>query len=202
MPGVIVVPGLSSGGELSLADYPRQHGAGVLDVYYTAPFTAANASGIVPTTGQLRGFPVFIGKGGVLDGMGVDITGSVPATTFRVGIYKMTSDTNVYPNELVGESAAENSTVTAFKTFAIAATLESNKWYWFVINVSATAASFRGGNLVSRALGISPTGGNVLYFNNGIYVAQAYGAMPDPFPAGGTPFWSTKCPLIYWKFAA
>jgi hypothetical protein len=110
-----------------------------------------------------------------------------------MGIYTNTSDTNLYPDQLVSGSdgGSVSSATTGMKTNTISVTLAPMTLYWFAFNCSATAPTVRNVPL-NDAWAILGTD-NALGANLGLgwQVALTFGAMPSTFTASGTVSTST-----------
>jgi len=116
------------------------------------------------------------------DRIGINVTTAGAAGALaRLGIYKVDQST-YYPSSLVLDAGAVDCTGTGVKFITINQILEIG-WSLLalVVNDATIAMSY-------NDRGLTPLGGagpNILV-NYGWQVAQAYGALPDPYPAGGT----------------
>ena len=108
----------------------------------------------------------------------------------RAGIY---DDDGVYPDALIVSTAEMDCSVVGYKTNVIAETLTPGL-YWLVIISDATAAniSFRAmdynqSSPISYFAILGKDAGNfVLTPGTHWSLADAYGALPDPFPGGAS----------------
>lgn len=168
--------------------------------YYIAGAVNGLALGTgAPTAGIIRTIP-FIAprRGGVLDTLAYEITGSVAGNT-RIGLYENTSDTVLYPAKRLEDSGSIANSA-AFKTYAITRALVPGQMYWVAIQ-GDVAPTIRALGLTgfSSILGSGGAGGALNY---GLALTVAYGALPDPFTAGAADLQAVPVPALYFKFSA
>jgi len=165
--------------------------------YYVANTTNGN-----PTLGTskwiiqdaLYATPFIMANGGYINQIcfHIGVAGGV-AGTCRVGIYKATSQTNLYPHDLILDCGNFSFTAGAWDKWVYPSplALDPTEIYYFVINSNATFGVYTINQLcVSNLLGYRWTGfaGHAfsLIPNAGIVVVCPYN-LPNPFtPGGGT----------------
>lgn len=115
------------------------------------------------------------------DRIGINVTfaGGAGAAA-RLGIYRVDPDT-YYPTGLVLDAGAVDCTILGLREITINQILERGWWLLTTLNNDITIS------MSYNQQGISPLGGvgPINLVNYGWSVAQAYGALPNPFPAGG-----------------
>jgi len=190
-PGGVPFPGLGA----------HVFGAGGWDIYFvpglsnTAICSTAVVSGV-----RLYGIP-FVSpfRGGRISALAISVTAT--GQNARLGIYKATSEINMYPGALVASAAEIDCTPGGVLEGAVDFTFEPSTLYYAAYLGSAVItnriAASSGSNVVPT-LGTINMGAN----NYGCcYVAQAYGALPATFPGGAT-LDDGGFPCIGLKFAA
>ena len=168
----------------------------VTDVYYTQQGILTVTSALTPGIGTIRSRHIVFGRDGTVSSLGVTVQTGGANAKGRVGIWL--AGANGYPTTLVGESGELDLSTTGRKvatglSFPVSAALA----YWVgflggtlaatlsVMNDAVSFGSFAtaAGTTTTRAIGLS--------------VAQAYGAMPAAFPAGGvTTGTGTQIPVM------
>lgn len=117
----------------------------------------------------------------------------------RLGIYaNVKSEAEMYPGALVWESQPHNVVVVSDQALIANVQLEPLRLYWatWLWDQNKSMQSKLQDSLLDM-LGISFN--QTTTWNNLISVAQAYGALPDPFP-GGAAFSSSAAALIKIRF--
>lgn len=143
-------------------------------------------------------------RGGVLDRMGLYVTVGA-AGLIRLGVYKATSPQNLYPGDLIVDAGQVDTTVLGAKTLTINTQLAVGATYWAVC--LATLGDPGSGTINCLAVGGC---GQVLGHDPGfgvnpythLEVAQAFGALPATFPAGGALQWTAPIPALYMRFSS
>jgi len=116
-------------------------------------------------------------------GVEVDTAGGAGAK-MRLGIYK--DDGNYYPGDLVVDAGEIDCTTTGSKTLTIDEILEPGI-YWLVFNGNdATIKIYYMGGILG--ISVRPTYLDEVFCS--YYLDQAYGPLPDPFPAGATKYFN------------
>jgi len=185
----------------------RHRGTATIEAWYPAgQITSSDlgtSSGI--TTNTMYAAPWVEAEGCVLDYMGIRNTGTSGSAAARLGIYKATSATNLYPGELIKDTGALGSMgSTGAKTIALSpnVTLEPNTLYWFVLLFGTAAVQVR---RVVPGSGHAIFGVNNAFDNEiqrGLTVAQTYGALPSTFPAGAVVISTGDVPAIFARLAS
>ena len=181
-------------------------GAGLERWYYGGLLTAnaAFGTGINPANNSLFSFPFCAPRGGTLDRIAINNSIASPGNFVRIGIYNTSSDTNLYPGTLLLDAGEVDCTSAAILSITINQVLVAGQLYWLTINFSNVGITtynipyldcwpiFGGSDGFLNANGV------------GVYVGQAYGAMPATYPAGGTVWNSTNgaIPAIGVRFSA
>jgi hypothetical protein len=178
--------------------WPRQAGTAVFTVYYpNAIVTGLYSNAIVANA--IYAVPFYSGRGGALDRIALEVAVAAAAgKRARLGIYDYTSDVNIYPNNLVVDAGEVAVDAVAVVEAVINQPLAPDSMYWFVVTSDGTPST-RAAFPVSDFLG-SGNGGPLL--RGYIIVGSAYGALPNPFPAGGTPSAALYPPIISVRYSA
>ena len=146
-------------------------------------------------------------RGGSIGRIACEITTLVAASNIRIGIYKnVASYRSHYPGALVEDSGNISSATTGLKTYTNTVALVPNTLYWMAFNCSHSTTAVRAlnPNNVSSFLGMAAAiTGSANPWNLYITVASAFGAFPDPFPAGGAYVTgAVNTPVLRYQFAA
>lgn len=157
-------------------------GGGLGERWYPANMAnnyATTTVAIVDDT--LYAVPYLEVRGGTLDRIGIYLSGAA-AGNFRLGIYRATSFTNLYPNNLVLDAGVVTF-AAGLRAATIAQALQPNTLYWLALLAESTPANppyalDLGGTL--PMLGWT----NTFTSQTWCSVAQAYGALPATFTAG------------------
>lgn len=128
----------------------------------------------------LYAMPIFVPLTTTYTVIAIEITTLKAGSNIRLGIY---SDTNGAPNALVLDAGIVSGGAVALVTIAINQKLTPG-WYWLVALASDTPTVRATNNsgafpMLGRLTGLD-TANHV-----GWSVAQAYGALPNPFTGGG-----------------
>ena len=167
---------------------PDAHTYNMLEVmgtgqYLFTPFaTAVTHSAVAAALLIGTPFPFVITKN--VDRVGVNITVAAGAgNKLRVGIYE--DNGLCYPGALVpgseGELAADD---VALVAVIVALTLARGLYWVAYLSQSNPAVSTPNQGIAITGSAAVPAVGSFNYL-----IAQAYGALPDPFPAGAVPTW-------------
>ena len=189
-------------------DFFRQVGTTFERWYSCGLSTNGTPSVVVPTFGQLYAVPYLGGRGGTLDRISINVStaGTVTIGTgmARVGIYKATSLTDLRPGARVLDAGEVDVTTTGVKTLTINQAMDPGALYWFVLchDCDADAPTIRGWTLANSmpVLGIDPAMPSTT--PQALWAATfTYGALPDPFTAGGALVTSIT-PMIAVRYSA
>ncbi len=168
--------------------------------YVAAQISVVSVTVGSPTANNMRAVPFMSGRGGTLDRIGIEVTTAV-AGNIRIGIYDNTSDTYLYPNNLLVDSGDINTSTTGMKTAIINPTLNPNSLYWFVIlNDAAPALRYITGGGCAMLLGVGPIINSTMYGH--LMVSQIFGALPATFTTGGGPTATGTAPAISCRYSA
>ncbi len=184
--------------------YYKQVGTTPLERWYVAGLVNATAlTAAAFSVDNMRATPFFSTRGGTLDRIAINVTTAVTGALASMLVYEATSDTNLYPSNLILDAGEHLASTAGVKASTINLTLQSNKLYWFVHWAGVAAATIRATPLgaahpifgIDSALGTSPGVGFIL--------ARAYSrlSIPNPFPSGASVFISTA-PSIAARFSA
>lgn len=144
----------------------------------------------------LKAFPLTFPIKTNLSALIAEVTTLAAGGVYRIGVYNNVAAPGTwYPNALVFDSGELTSDTVAVDSVACALTILGGRRYHLAILPGVLAATFRsaGGAGCPAFLGNQPTG--PANRRLGLTVAQAYGALPDPFPAGATYEISVACPI-------
>ncbi len=196
----------------------RQAGTSPLECWYIGGILNANtlgAGGTAPTAGVMFAFPYPAGRGGTLDRIAFEVTTVGGAgSRARVGIYKATSLSNLYPDALLVDGGEKNTSGGGVHSSTINVVLPTDRLLWFVILVTGgggAVALVRNVAATTNApvtMGYPSTLGASAVARTGLSVTQAYGALPDPFTAGGAMFgggaspFGTNIPVIAVRYSS
>ncbi len=166
---------------------PLHRGTSPLECWYSGVLnqTAYLAGSAAWALGNMYASPLAIGRSGKLDRIAFETTANVPTSVARVGLYRATSNSNIYPAERLADGGEQDCNAgPGIKSTTISVDVTPGL-YWLVMLAGVAAPTLRripGGGLtpiigVPGALGAAPY--------SYLVVAQAYGAMPATYPAGG-----------------
>jgi hypothetical protein len=145
-------------------------------------------TGISSTTqnaNTIKAHTCFIPSGATVDRLSFEVTTGV-AGNARVGIYKMTSEANIYPGTLLVDGG-EFSTGTTGHKIATVSAVANDGWYWVVFHSSAGVVirTPARSNYMFLGTAIGSTPGTTGQ-GHGLDVSQTYGVLPSTFPAGAS----------------
>lgn len=181
--GIIIMGSRNPNITKDIPDF-HQRGTSPLNAWYSSFSVGATLSNSSQAVDLIRSLPFISGCGGFIDSISFEIvTPGAGGAKGRVGIYEATSDTNLYPNNLVVDSGEFDCSIGGIKTASVNVFLKPNTLYWFAQLLGTNASTPR----VSSTSGIPNVFGfaNTLGVNPraGFTKAQAYGALPDPYPS-------------------
>lgn len=161
--------------------YERWYYGGVLAAVVPGFTTAATFS-----AGTLIAMPFCAPRGGTLDRIGMRFGAGAVGALVRLGIYNVTSDTNLYPGTLLVDAGEVDVSSNGTKTLTINQTLVAGQLYWLVMNMN-------NGGLSPYTIAMDfcwPIMGSDASFiacdGLGFYLVTAYAALANPFPAGAS----------------
>lgn len=125
--------------------------------------------------------PFYVPRTTTFTSINIEVTVLALASSMRLGIY---TDTSGAPDALVLDAGTVSLTTTGGKTIAISQSLAAG-WYWLagVGNGLATLRAASQTNAMGNQIGFSS--GTDTTNHVGWSVAFAFGALPNPFQAGG-----------------
>lgn len=181
----IIIPGPGGKDEASF----RQVGTSPFEAWYLAGFIGAPAVGSTKTLtiNTFYAYPFLTGgRGGTIDQIAAELTTFAGTSKFRMGIYKSASDSNLYPGSLLVDGGEVVGGSTGIKASTINQVMPANKLCWLVFLPGVTNPAVRAVGVGSIALPVlgHPAGASAAGRQE-LTVAQAYGALPGTFPAGG-----------------
>lgn len=163
--------------------------------YYESPIVMGSTTSttLVVTKDILYAVPFYVGAPTTFTQIGIEITAGVAGSNVRLGIYNMGAGV---PTTLVLDAGAVATTGGGFSGIVIAQAL-SPGWYWLVgVFSHGPTIRARVATQVSASLGL--TSNLDATDHPGWSVAQAYGALPDPFTGGGA-LMTTSAPRFMLK---
>ena len=150
---------------------------------YFMAFPGSVYTGIAIAANTLYACPLLVPRAMTIDRLAVDITAAAAGKVAMLGVY--TVGTNTYPGALVASSNGEISVATAVPTALTLTSLALSKGLHWAVIVSDGVPSIARMSLGSPSpLGLWET--DFTYIYRGWSVAHTYGALPDPFTAGGS----------------
>jgi len=186
------------------ADYFKQVGTAPLERYYVAG--VANCAPLTtgaPAIGVLHAMPFVAPRGGTVDRIAINVTTQIASGVAKLAIYSATSDTNLYPDALLGATAEFVTSTLGMKAQTVNLTLAANTLYWLVYWAGVATPTIRCIALAgcSAFLGLDNALGTTPGY--GIQATLAYTtSFPATFTAGGTVKVAVPAPAIGVRFSA
>lgn len=172
-----------------------------LNMWYSGVQNATAFTTTGPTNDFLYAQAFIISRQLIIAKISFELTTSGAAgSKARVGIYKNTSPTVLYPSDLFLDSGEFDTTVTArILTTSGLSTVIPPGIYWFVTLTGTAVPTLRCLSAANypHILGAPST---LATLNQRLLVARAYGALPASFPAGGA-FSANLTPMVNLEFA-
>ncbi len=170
-----------------------------LNAWYTSAINNTALTTGAGTVNVLRAIPFIVSKTTTVDQMAINVTtaGAGGTTAARVGIYA--DNGNNYPGVLVVDAGAITTTgTTGVKTFTtgLPVTLQPGIYWLAYVHDNATTAPTMRALAVGSIPPVLGTGSTLPTTPSlGWSVALTYGALPNPFTAGGAvitavPIWA------------
>ena len=128
-------------------------------------------------------FPLHVARDITIDRIAIDVTVAAAGKSARLGIYN--AGTNLYPSNLVIDAGAVSVNAVGVIAATISQALVKGNYWLAYLGEDATqleCSSYNG--QVTPPLGLLATDFAINLAR--IYKSQAYGALPDPFPAGAS----------------
>lgn len=174
------VPQSGGGGGVSTPDYEYYRDIG--SYHLAGQKIAGNSTSVSHSQNVLRAIPFISPRGGTVNSLGCLATTS--SSNMRMGIYEATSATDIYPGALLIDAGAGVVTSSGLD-LAISQALEPDKLYWIAAlnQPNITLWSLFSGQMHQIPAAAAAAGFSAAY-GNYLTIAQAYGALPNPFPGG------------------
>lgn len=141
-----------------------------------------NGGGPTMVANTLYAMPFFVARPETVDELSINVNTLAAGKNVRIGIYK-SNGTNLSPGDRVVDAGVVSVNTTGLKTITGISQAITVPGLYYVVIVSDGIPALRGGNLTFSPLGNLTATGYDLYHR--WQVAQAYGALPDPFTGGG-----------------
>lgn len=183
--------------DLSYANY-RAKGA-TLNRWYSNELlqnTAAIAAVVV--AGTMYAMPFIVTKTTTIDSVAINVTTGGAGSSANVGIYA--DNGNMYPGALIQDFGSKATTATGVVTFTTGLPLSLLPGlYWLAFLCSATAPAVSGWAVAQCPPMLGSTSVLTVAYGVGWSVAQAAGALPSPFTAGGAVIIAAPIPAVFWR---
>lgn len=158
--------------------------------------TATATQTVVAAT--MYALPLIVAKTLTIDSVAIQVVASGAGSAAEVGIYY--DNGNMYPGALLQDFGSQATTGTGVKTYSTGLPLTVQPGlYWLAFVCSATAPTISGYpvGVLLPLLGTT----SVLTAAQGVgwSVAQAYGALPSTFTAGGAVITAAPLPSVFWR---
>lgn len=185
------------------ASTPHQAGTSPLEIWYSGVVNQTAYTTVSATFNQIFGYPVVIGRSGILDQIGFEVTtgaGGGSGGVARAAIYN--SNSSGFPNSLVVDGGEKSTEANAVLTSSISVYVEAGL-YWFCLWPGVATATVRAGSVgaISAMLGVPTTMGASGYgiINKG---SQAYnGAWPTAFPTTNPSLVASSLRMVHVRFS-
>lgn len=182
---------LKLAGELlegQLADHKIEldaHTRNIQELFRTGHYYTSGAYyqsvGTMFVNGKLYAVPFSVPRAITIDRIAIEVATAESGKSIRLGIYK--NGTNLYPGELLLDAGTVSGASTGLKAITISQPL-SKGLYWLVL-VSDCTATLKLRTFYATDIILGHSLAHFWGACGGWSVAQAYGALPDPFTAGG-----------------
>lgn len=161
--------------------------------YYN--ISMASSGAIAGTTNRMYAIPFIVPRKMTFDRIAITVTVGASGKSARLGIYN--DNGSLYPGTLALDAGVVDCTSAATVTITISKQLAKGI-YWLVLLSESTQTYYACSIASPFLLGV----GTGTIRNGGYYVAQAYGALPDPFTAGGTIDYTSNMPDVAVRLAS
>lgn len=186
------------------ASTPHQATADPLEIFYSGVVNQTAYTGTTMLVDNIRAMPVVIGRSGHIDRIAFEVSTLGASSVARCGIYRSTSQTNLYPSSLVADGGEQDCSSTGVKItlfdFGLQKFLQAGH-YWFAIltGVATFVARAAAAAATASTTGLPTTMGANL--NRALNVPLTYGALPSAFPAIGAGGFQAVPPLVHVRFS-
>lgn len=148
--------------------------------YHVGGADRLNTGASALTANRLRAVPFIAVRDMTVDRIALAVSVLADPSNIRLGIYN--NGTNLYPGTLLLDAGLVSGATTGVKPVVINQALTKGL-YWLVLLADDTPTVVTSTPVIG-ILGVLAT--DFGYYNMTWDVAQAYGALPNPFTAGGT----------------
>lgn len=164
--------------------------------YFTTGVIGGPIGGGGLTINQLWAAPFYCGPARSFDRIAFRRTTTSGAALTRLGVYL--DNDSIYPAALVTQSDELSTSGAGHFETAITWTSTAYKLYWLAIlsNAAIFVRAVNEGYHHSSIFGMDLASMGTTFWGS-LAVAQAYGALPDNFPAGAAPIWKAVVPAIF-----
>lgn len=147
---------------------------------------------------KLYAFPFYCGPTLALEWITVVVTVAKAGSLIRLGIYENLA--SVHPGALLVDSGDLSGATTGRKENSFTYSFQADKLYWLSIisNNTPSVRSVHHNWLVTSPFGLQSDLGTTEY--NCWLASQAYGPLPDPFPAADLTSLEYGPAVFLWKF--
>lgn len=170
-----------------------------LNRYYSNELTnntASTTASVVANT--MYALPLIITKITTIDDVKLNVTTLGSGSHVQAGIHA--DNGNIYGGALIADLGNVDTSTTGVKTFASGLPLTLMPGlYWLTLIASATAPVLSGWTATQCYPILGTTSALTAAPALGWSVSQAYGAMPNPFPAGGAVITAAPLPALFWR---
>ena len=143
---------------------------------WTAPATEYQAGTLTLAVDTLYAMPLYVPVTAFCQAIGISVTTLAAGSNIRMGVY---ADSGGLPGDLIVDAGVVSGATISEVALALTNWLRPG-WYWLAVltdGTPAVRAVAPGLSLLGHSTNIDSTVGS-----SGVYVAQAYGALPTPFP--------------------
>lgn len=147
---------------------------------YSSPLASGALSTLALSAGTMYAAPFFVPVTTTFTTIGLEVTTLALTKSIQLGIY---TDTGSTPNALVLDAGNVSVATTGFKSIVISQALTPG-WYWLAV-ISDGTPTVRAIGQTNSLPWLGFTSGTDVTMHQGWSVAQAYGALPNPFTGGG-----------------
>jgi len=150
--------------------------------YYGNPLITALTTQVM-VADVFDAHPFLVPETHTFTSINIETTAAAAGKFVRLGIY---NDNDGIPDSLVLDAGAISVALPIGAKFIVINQVLFAGWYWLAIVGDGTPTLRAGSNTSSPLPWLGFTSGIDVTYHIGWTVAQAYGALPDPFTPGGT----------------